>query len=135
MDLSFLEALKNKLTAVSTERTLQLLSNINVILAALPDAGYEVEQLDLEVGTKPKLTANLKIGSAIHQEKLQDILAANPNNFVLKTAINALIRASQLQDAVSVNSLVLQDIKLVVTVNPTVTLQWREKALAQKAAA
>lgn len=135
MDLNPLSKIKDKLSDVTTQKTLEMTANINTILSALPEAGYEIEQVELELGLTPQFTANLKIRSTIREEKLRDVLAANPNNLVVSAAINALLQAGKMRDSVSLNTLELREVKLVVAATPTVSLQWKEKAAAKEAAA
>src|SRR5437762_13364905 len=104
MDFNPLNKLKEKVGDVTTQKTLELMSDVNVILTALPDAGYQIGELEVELGVTPKLTVNVKIGQAIREDKLKAVLQANPNNMLLSTTLNALMQASKLQQAVSVET-------------------------------
>ena len=49
-----------------------MMSDVNVILAALPDAGFQIGGVDVELGAAtPKLTVEVNIGQAIRQDKIK----------------------------------------------------------------
>jgi len=54
---------------------------------------------------------------------------------MLAAIITSLIQAGKLQDAVSVETLELKDVKVVLTATPNVSLQWKQKVTANKIAA
>jgi hypothetical protein len=120
-----------------TEKAVKLMSDVNVILAALPDAGFQIGELEVELGITPKVTVDVRIGQAIREDKLNAVLQANPNNVLLSATLNALLQASKLQEAVSVETIELKDVKIAMAMaaTPTVALQWKEKAIAKPAAA
>jgi hypothetical protein len=120
-----------------TEKAVKLMSDVNVILAALPDAGFQIGELEVELGITPKVTVDVRIGQAIREDKLNAVLQANPNNVLLSATLNALLQASKLQEAVSVETIELKDVKIAMAMaaTPTVALQWQEKAIAKPAAA
>jgi hypothetical protein len=62
MDFNPLSKIKDKVSDVSTQETLELISDVNVILAALPDAGLQIAELEVELGVTPKLTVDVRIG-------------------------------------------------------------------------
>jgi hypothetical protein len=135
MDFNPLNKIKDKVSDVSTQKTLELMSDVNVILTALPDAGFQIGELEVELGVTPRLTVEVKIGQAIREDKLTAVLKANPNNVLLSATLNALLQASKLQKAVSVETLELKDVRIVLATTPTVALQWKEKTAAKTAAA
>jgi hypothetical protein len=135
MDFNPLSRIKEKVTDVSTQKALELMSDVNVILAALPHAGFQIGELEVELGVTPKITVDVKIGQTISEDKLKAVLLANPNNVLLSITLNALLQASKLQKTVSVETLELKDVKIAMTTTPTVALQWKEKAIAKTVAA
>lgn len=125
---------KDMVADAATQKTVQLLSDLNLVLGMLPDAGYEVGEMEVELGVTPKVTINLKLGRAVNEARLKTILD-NMDNAVLSGIIASLIQASKLQDAVSVDTLELKDVKVVMTATPNVALQWKQKLPANTAAA
>jgi len=135
MDFNPLSKIKDKVADVSTQKAVELMSDVNVILAALPHAGFQIGELEVELGVTPKITVDVKIGQTISEDKLNAVLRANPNNVLLSITLNALLQASKLQKTVSVETLELKDVKIAMTTTPTVALQWKEKAIAKTVAA
>jgi len=133
-DLNKLKAGKDVVADLATQKTVQLLSDLNLVLGLLPDAGYEVEGMEVELGLTPKVTIGLKLGRSANEARLKKILD-EVDNPLLATIITSLIQASKLQDAVSVETLELKDVKVVLTATPNVSLQWKQKAAANKLAA
>lgn len=136
MTFGALGKLREKVSDVTTQKTVELMSDVNVILAALPDAGYQIGEVDVELGaTTPKLTVEIKIGQAIRQDKISAVLEANPNNLLLSAALNALMQASNLQQSISADTIELKTVKITLGTPPTVTVQWKEKTAAKTVAA
>jgi len=133
-DLNKLKAGKDLIADVATQKTVQLLSDLNLILGLLPDAGYEVGEMEVELGIAPKITVGLKLGGAANEARLKAILD-KVDNAALATIIKSLIEASKLQEAVSVDTLELKDVKVVLTPVPSVSMQWKQKVAASKLAA
>ncbi len=129
-----LNKLKGGVADVATQKTVQLLSDLNLVLGLLPDAGYEVGEMEVELGIAPKITVGLKLGRAANEARLKAILD-KVDNAALATIIKSLIEASKLQDAVSVETLELQDVKVVLTPVPSLSMQWKQKVAASKLAA
>ena len=122
--------IKEKATDLATQKTVELMCDVNVILTALPHAGYQIGELAVELGVNPKVTVDIKIGQAIREDKLQEVLQGYPNNKLLAATLTALVQASKLQQAVNVETLELKDVTVTMTANPTIALQWKQKAAA-----
>ena len=83
--------LKDKATGYANQKAFEMMGDVNVILAALPDAGFQIGGVDVELGAAtPKLTVEVNIGQAIRQDKIKAVLEANPNNFLLTATFTAL---------------------------------------------
>jgi hypothetical protein len=133
-DLNKLNVSKGAVADLATQKTVQLLSDLNLVLGMLPDAGYEVGEMEVELGITPKVTVGLKLGRAPNEGRLKAILE-KMDNAMLSAIVTELIQASKLQDAVSVETLELKDVKVSLTAVPNVSLQWKQKVAANKLAA
>jgi len=132
--LNKLKQMKEAVADAGTEKTVQLLSDLNLVLGLLPDAGFEIGEVEVELGLAPKVTISLKLGRAINEARLKSI-QEKMDNAMLSAVLSALIQASKLQDAVNVETLALKDIQVVMTAAPTVSLQWKQKLETKTAAA
>ena len=119
---------------LATQKTLQLMSDMNLILGLLPDAGYDVGNMDIELGLTPKVTIGLKLGRGANEAKLKSILD-KMDNTMLAAIVASLIQAGRLQQAVSVETLELKDVEVTLTGTPVVALKWKQKEPAKTAAA
>src|SRR5204863_1994227 len=98
--------LKGKVAEVANQKAFEMMNDVNVILAALPDAGFQIGGVDVELGAAtPKLTVEVNIGQAMCQDKIKAVLEANPNNFLLTATFTALMQASNLQQALSADTI------------------------------
>lgn len=137
MGFSAFNKVKDLRTAVADagmEKTVQLMTDMNLVLGLLPDAGFEVGEVEMELGFAPKVTISLKVGGAVNEAKLKS-LQEKTDNAMLSGIVASLIQASKMQNAVSLETLVLQDIEVVMTAAPTVSLHWRQRAGTKKTAA
>jgi hypothetical protein len=123
-----LKKTKDALADFGAEKTRDALSEVNVLLKLLQDAGYEVGQLEVELGVPPKITIGLKTQREVSEEKLDAILRDNQDKSVLAAILGSLIQANKLRDAVKVETLELKDVQIVLTTSPNITLQWKEKS-------
>jgi hypothetical protein len=123
-----LKKTKDALADFGAEKTREALSEVNLLLKLLPDAGYEVGQLEVELGVPPKVTIDLKAEPGVNEDKLDAILRDNQDKSVLVAILGSLIQANKLRDAVKVETLELKDVRVVLTASPNITLQWKEKS-------
>ena len=59
---------------VGMEKTQEVFAQINLLLKLLQSAGYGIGSLDIELSLPPKVTAKLKSGPTVKEEKLTEIL-------------------------------------------------------------
>jgi len=133
-DVRNLNDLTQVVSDAGTEATVQLISDVNLVLGLLPDAGFEVGAVDMELGIPPTVTISLKVGGAVNEVRLKN-LQEKAGNRMLSMIVASLIQASKMQNAVSLETLTLQDLQVVMTATPTVSLHWKQKAGAKTAAA
>jgi hypothetical protein len=134
VDLSKLKLGKDMVADLATQKTIQLLSDLNLVLGMLPDAGYEVGDMEVELGITPKVTIGLKLGRAPNEARLKMILET-VDNALLAEIVKALMQASKLREAVSVQTLEMKNVTVVLGTPPNVALQWKQKVVAGQAAA
>ncbi len=126
--------LKNAVAEAGTEKTVQLMSDMNLVLALLPDAGFEVGGVQMELGFAPKVTISLKLDGAVNEARLKSV-QEKTENAMLSGIFASLIQASRMKDVVNLETLILQEVEVVMTAAPTVSLHWRQKAGMKIAAA
>jgi len=115
------------LANVGMEKTQELLGQINLLLQLLQSAGYGVASLDIELSLPPKVTAKLKTGPAVKEEKLGEILRDHADQRVIAAVVASLIQANKLRASVTVETLELEGIEIILTTTPNISLQWKDR--------
>jgi hypothetical protein len=123
----------DQLADMGTKKATEAMNQANLLLKLLQDAGYQVGDLDLELGVPPTISISLKIGPMMSDSKLDAVYQANKENDVLALVLGALIQANKLRDMVKLETIELKDAKIVLKTTPSITLQWKEKAAANAA--
>ncbi len=82
--------LKTAVQEAGTEKTVQLMSDMNLVLALLPDAGFEVSAVEMELGFAPKVTISLKAGGAVNEARIKN-LQEKTDNAILSGIVTGLI--------------------------------------------
>ncbi len=117
----------NTLANLGIEKAQEVLAEINLLLELLQSAGYGVSSLDFELSLPPKVTIKLKTGPLVKEEKLSAILHDYAEKKVVTTIVASLIQANRLRSSVTVESLQLEEVEILLTTTPNITLQWKDK--------
>jgi hypothetical protein len=128
-----LQNVKGRVLDIGAEQGSKVVSQANQLLKLLQDAGYQIGELNVELGVPPTVTVELKTGPLVKDSKLESIFLANKNNDALALILNLLIQANKVRDMVNVETIELKSTILVLKTPPSISLQWKEKA-AQNAA-
>jgi len=120
---------------MGTKKATEAMNQANLMLKLLQDAGYQIGDLDLELGVSPTISISLKTGPMMSDSKLEAVYQANKENEVLAIVLGALIQANKLRDMVKLETIELKDAKIVLKATPSISLHWKEKAAASTASA
>jgi hypothetical protein len=112
----------------------ETMNDANKLLALLQDAGYQVEEFEVEVKAIPKLTIGVKATTAVSDTKLEAIIKANKENDVIVMVLTALEQANRFRSRVDLKTIELKSLKIEIEGTPSVKLQWKEKEAAAAAA-
>jgi hypothetical protein len=129
-----LREVKEMALDVGAKQGAEIMKQTNQLLTLLQDAGYQVGELNVDLGVPPTVTVELKAGPLVNYSKLDTIYQANKDNDVLAMILGALIQANKLRDMVKLETIELKGTKLVLKTPPSISLQWKEKAAASAAA-
>ena len=125
----------DQLADMGTKKATEAMNQANLMLKLLQDAGYQIGDLDLELGVSPTISISLKTGPMMSDSKLEAVYQANKENEVLALVLGALIQANKLRDMVKLETIELKDAKIVLKATPSISLHWKEKAAASTASA
>lgn len=132
---SLARTVSSKVADVGAQKAAETLDQANLLLKLLQDAGYQVDEVDVELGVPPAISVTLKTGPMLTDAKLESIFEANKGNDALALVLGGLIQANKLRDKVKLETIELKDTKIVLKATPSISLHWREKATASAASA
>ena len=104
------------------------------LLALLQEAGYQVEEFEVDIKAIPKLTIGVKATAAASDSKLDAIIKANKENDAIVMVLTALEQANKFRSKVDLKTIELKGLKIEFDGTPSVKLQWKEKEAAAAAA-
>lgn len=129
------KTVSSKVTDLGAQKATETLDQANLLLKLLQDAGYQVGEVDVELGVPPAISVTLKTGAMLSDAKLDSIFEANKGNDALALVLGGLIQANKLRDKVKLETIELKDTKIVLKATPSISLHWKEKAAATTAGA
>jgi hypothetical protein len=130
---SLAKTVSAKVADLGAQKATETLDQANLLLKLLQDAGYQVGEVDVELGVPPAISITLKAGPMLSDSKLDSIFEANKGNDALALVLGGLIQANKLRDKVKLETIELKDTKIVLKAAPSISLHWKEKASAAAA--
>jgi hypothetical protein len=130
---SLAKTVSSKVADLGAQRATETLDQANLLLKLLEDAGYQVGEVDVELGVPPAISVTLKTGPMLSDSKLDSIYEANKGNDALALVLGGLIQANKLRDKVKLETIELKDTKIVLKATPSISLHWKEKSTASAA--
>lgn len=127
---SLAKTVSSKVADLGAQKATETLDQANLLLKLLQDAGYQVGELDVELGVPPAISVTLKTGPMLSDSKLDSIYDANKGNDALALVLGGLIQANKLRDKMRLETIELKDTKIVLKATPSISLHWKEKATA-----
>lgn len=74
---SLARTVSSKVADVGAQKAAETLDQANLLLKLLQDAGYQVDEVDVELGVPPAISVTLKTGPMLTDAKLESIFEAN----------------------------------------------------------
>ena len=130
-----LQKLKEAALDVGSQKATEAVNQTNQLLTLLQDAGYQVDELTVELGVSPTVMIDLKPGPLMSDGKLEGIFQANKEDDVLALILGSLVQANKVRDMVKVETIELKGAKIVLKTPPSISLHWKEKTSATAVAA
>lgn len=124
-----LQKLKEAALDVGSQKATEVVNQTNQLLTLLQDAGYQVDELTVELGVSPTVTIDLKPGPLMSDGKLEGIFQANKENDVLALILGSLLQANKVRDMVKLETIELKGAKIVLKTPPSISLHWKEKTM------
>ena len=111
---------------MASEKIFALIEDFNQSLPVLSKAGYELEELELELGISPKLIPHFKYDEEkdSNLESLQDELQENGLGTNL---MKALLKAGQFQRKIKFKEMRFSHVEIELSVIPSVRLSYKSE--------
>lgn len=135
MNLGGLKELGGAVLDKVQQKANETMNDANKLLALLQEAGYQIEEFEVEIKAIPKITISVKATAAASDSKLDAIIKTNKENDVIVMVLTALGQANELREKVNLNTIELKSAKIEIEGTPSVSLQWKEKTAANAASA
>jgi hypothetical protein len=132
---SLAKTVSSKVADLGAQKATETLDQANLLLKLLQDAGYQVGDVDVDLGVPPAISITLKTGPMMSDGKLDSIFQANKGNDMLALVLGGLIQANKLRDKVKLETIELKDTKIVLKATPSISLHWKQKSTAGAAGA
>jgi hypothetical protein len=132
---SSLPGITDALANMGMEKAREALAQVNLLLQLLQSAGYGVGSMEIELSLSPKITITLKATPAVKEEVLDAILRDNADKKIVVAIVASLVQANKLRGSVTVETLELDEVEIVLTTTPNITMQWKDTKAAASATA
>ena len=130
-----LQRVKEMALDAGAKQGVEVMKQANQLLTLLQDAGYQVGELNVDLGVPPTVSIELKAGPLVNYSELDTIYLANKDNDVIAMILGALIQANKLRDMVKLETIELKGAKIVLRTPPSISMHWKEKVTATVAGA
>jgi hypothetical protein len=131
------EGTVDKLKVDSEEKLMDTVTEIQESTGVFEEAGYELIGLRIEMGFNPKVVPRIRRVKDISDQEFRRLMDKHADREVVNALLNAIRKAEQLEDKVSIKNLELCNFEIEVGVVPAIHATWAkpEPKLAPVAAA
>jgi hypothetical protein len=121
------------LRADSEEKLIETLTEIDGNAAAFREAGYDLYDVEMELGIPQRLIVHLEKVEDVPYHHLRSVAAANENKPSTHAILSALIKAEEMDDRVNLVNLTYHKLVVYVGPLPVVRLCWCSNTMEQAA--
>ena len=111
---------------MASEKIFALIEDFNRSLPVLSKAGYELEELELELGISPKLIPHFKYDEE-KDPNVESLLNELQGNGLGLNLMKALLKAGQFQRKIKFKEMRFSHVEIELSVIPSVRLSYRSK--------
>jgi hypothetical protein len=90
----------------------------------LREAGYQVGEVDIEVGLPPKISANVTASDAVTDEHIAKVLEEHREKKLITLLVKALYQAWRLQSAIQIAGMKPRGMTIELGLVPSVTIKF-----------
>ena len=111
---------------IASEKIFALIEDFNQSLPILSKAGYELEELELELGIPPKLIPHFKYEETTDSDAELALIELQGNGLGTNL-MKALLKAGQFQKKITLKDMKFSHVEIELSVLPAVRLSYRAK--------
>lgn len=114
-------------TNVGTEKLKAIFSLVSNASSLIAEAGYELDEIEVELGVPPKLIPHFKFTSAITQEKKQELLEKTREDKLMNLLLKSLFTATALQSTMRMGNFRMVEVEIEIGLVPSVRLRFSKQ--------
>ena len=105
---------------------LDVVNNLNDSLPHLAKAGYNLDELEIEIGVPPKLIPHFTLDETLFENTGQ-VLTDLKGNAIGSALLKALLKSADLQGKIVINGMSFSRVEIELSLVPAVRLCYKQK--------
>ena len=105
---------------------LDVVNNLNDSLPHLAKAGYNLDELEIEIGVPPKLIPHFTLDETLFENTGQ-VLTDLEGNAIGSALLKALLKSADLQGKIVINGMSFSRVEIELSLVPAVRLCYKQK--------
>ena len=105
---------------------LDVVNNLNDSLPHLAKAGYNLDELEIEIGVPPKLIPHFTLDETLF-ENTEQVLTDLKGNAIGSALLKALLKSADLQGKIVINGMSFSRVEIELSLVPAVRLCYKQK--------
>jgi len=125
----------DKLDQASSQKTDKLKAIFEEVAnasALIKEAGYELDEIEIELSLPPKLISHYCFLEDVCDEKKQDLLEQTKENKLIHLVLKSLFNASTLQSSMKIGKYKMFEVEIEIGIIPSVKIKFNKKHIQQK---
>lgn len=107
------------------EKIQSVLAEFNEAIPAIKEVGYTVSEVEIEMGLPPKIKPHFMKEKEVDEETSSKVLEKYKEKKITSLILNSLIKASSIQDGISIGALKFTEVEIEIGVIPTVIVKFQ----------
>lgn len=108
----------------TNEKIQEYTEELNELLPVINRIGYEIRQIEIEIGISPKLIPHFSKIKEVSEDAVQAELYEYKDKKLSLFILTSLIKASKMQNIISIGNLKFTEVELELSVLPAVKLRF-----------
>lgn len=118
----------NRATNVGTDKLAAMFKEVGNSSGLISEAGYELDEIEVELSMPPKLIPHFIFKEVISEEKRQELLTRTADNKLMNLLLKSLFKASTLQSSLRMGTFQMFEVEIEIGIIPAVKLKFNRQA-------